>query len=88
MTLSHLFSGLVGYFKQNLSGQDMSKPEQGLERIPFEFIADKLYEAAYSSKDVIGRKVVAPDKYIIRFSPEDRALLKNWHIISITVLRN
>lgn len=62
-------------YKLIMSGKT-NEPDCPVKRIPFDFIAEKLCVVARSGRDVIGRVIMAPNKYIIRFSPEDRAMRK------------
>jgi len=57
-----------------------------IKRIPYDFIADKLCKSARSSRDIIGNVTVVPNKYIVRFSPEDRALRKQFDPILVKEL--
>jgi len=57
------------------------------QRIPFDFIADKLRKSARSSRDILGNVIVVPNKYVVRFSPEDRALRKQFEPILVKELQ-
>lgn len=64
------------YLRKLVMSGKTDESDSPVKRIPFDFIAEKLCVVARSGRDVIGRVILAPNKYIIRFSPEDRALRK------------
>ncbi len=69
MLLSWL-KDFFGFVNNKVVESDGGKP---VERIPFDYIAAKLKDVVRQSKDVIGRKIIVPNTFIISFSPVDRA---------------
>lgn len=77
MLVKSIFIWAVQYLRKLIMSGKTNESDSPVKRIPFDFIAEKLCAAARSGRDVIGRVIMTPNKYIIRFAPEDRALRKH-----------
>ena len=77
MNVQRLIQLLNTWRKRLLYDSGVIEPECTDQKIPFDFIAGKLQAVVRVSRDVIGRKVIVPNTYIVRFSPEDRALRRH-----------
>lgn len=82
-----LVSRCLNRAKRSLEHSIAEKDPIESQRIPFEYIADRLCKAARFSRDVIGKRIIAPNIYCIRFAPEDRALRKHFEHIIIEELK-
>ena len=85
--MSNLKIWLLSIYRHLFEKEQLASQLYENQRIPFDFIAEKLRKSARASRDIIGNVIVVPNKYIIRFSPEDRAFRKQFEQILIKELQ-